>query len=177
MKHLAAAALCAALSLGLQPTAQAADAAAKKGNTLTIGGGAANGKLLSRDQLRQCLAQQKLLKSQGEEVAITQATLDAEKARIGRLDAELEQQQGALQAERAAVDAASEAAVTAYNAKLAQREERQRQRDQQSDAYNARLEPFNAQARAVNASRQDWASQCADRPYDEADFFAIQRGK
>ena len=52
-----------------------------------------------------------------------------------------------------------------------------RQRETLIDAYNAALPAFNAQAKAYQERHANWQRDCADRPYDEADYFAIQRGK
>ncbi len=169
--------LLLAAALLLPPTVGAADPAPKKGNTLTLGSGKPTGKLLTRDQLRQCLAKQKALKEQDAETAQAQTALDADKAAIARADAELESEAAALQAERAAVDTTKEESIAAFNAKLAQRAERERARDQRVADYNTRLPAFNARVQAGNQVRQGWQADCADRAYDEADYFAIQRGK
>jgi hypothetical protein len=173
--------LSASILLAFGLAAQAADptppAAPRKGNVLTLSGGKPTGKLLTRDQLRQCLASQTALKQQDDEAAKAQAVLDADKAAIARLDAEQTQQAAALQAERANVDLKDEAAVAAFNAKLAQRAESETRRNQLVADYNAKLAPFNAQVKAVNQTRDVWQAGCADRSYDEADYFAIQRGK
>lgn len=169
--------LLLAAALLLPPTAGAADPAPKKGNTLTLGGGKPSGKLLTRDQLRQCLARQKTLKAQDAEAVQAQAALDVEKAEIARADAELERDAAALQAERAAIDTTKDEAIAAFNAKLNQRAERERARDQRIADYNAKLPVFNARVQSDNQSRQGWQTDCGGRAYDEADYFAIERGK
>jgi len=173
--------LTASILLAACAAVHAADpappAAAKKGNVLNLGGGKGTGKLLTRDQLRQCLTRQTELKQQDAEAAKGQAALDADKAAIASLDTELAAQASALQADRATVDLKDPAAVNAFNAKVSQREALEGQRNQRVADYNARLAPFNAQVQAVNQTRQGWQADCADRSYDEADYFAIQRGK
>jgi hypothetical protein len=173
--------LTASILLVACVAADAADpappAAAKKGNVLTLNGGKPTGKLLTRDQLRQCLANQAALKQQDAEAAQAQAVLDADKAAIASADAQLAQQATELQAERATVDVKNDAQVAAFNAKLTQRAELEGRRNQLVADYNAKLPPFNALVQAVNQSREVWQAGCADRAYDEADFFAIQRGK
>lgn len=169
---LAVAALAAAA-----PALQAADPAPRKGNILSISGGKPTGKLLTRDQLRGCLKQQAALKEQGADAAKAQAALDADKAEIARLDGEIARSEGAVAAERATVDVTNEAAVTAFNAKLQQQAAQREERDKRVEGYNAKLAPFNGQAQALNTAEQAWKTDCADRAYDEADFFAIQRGK
>lgn len=164
---LAAASLALGLGLSSIP-ARAADAAASApsapaaGTSLKVGG-KASGKRLTRDELRACLKQESELKTTGAQLEQAQATLDGERAEIQRLGATLE-------AERAQVDATSEAAVNAYNEKV-------KARLALVDAHNARLPAFNAQADQLDALRRSFTSGCADRPYDEADYFAIQRGK
>ena len=170
-----AALVCAVLAAAAP--LQAADPAPKKGNVLTINGGKPTGKLLTRDQLRTCLKQQAALKEQGSDAAKAQAALDADKAEIARLDGELTRNDEALAAERATVDLTNAAAVDAFNAKLQQQSAQRGQRDQRVSDYNAKLPAYNQQATALKTAEEAWKGECADKPYDEADFFAIQRGK
>lgn len=170
--------LTATILLAACAAVHAADpAAAKKGNVLNLSGGKSTGKLLTRDQLRQCLASQVTLKQQDADAAKGQAALDADKAAIASVDAELATQANALQAERATVDLTDPAAVTAFNAKIAQREALEGRRNQLVADYNVKLAPFNVQVKAMNQTRQGWQTDCAGRDYDELDYFAIQRGK
>ena len=171
------AALLAISLVAAVPAARATDAAPKKGNTLSLNGGKPTGRLLTRDRLRQCLAQQTALGSQGTDVAAAQAALDVEKAELARVDIELAKLQEELQAERAVVDLKDQASVGGFNARLAQRDAMVGQREQRTEVYNARLVSFNAQVQAFNDTRQAWQGACADRAYDEADFYAIQRGR
>lgn len=155
--------LLAAILLTAATAAMAADAAAPKGNVLKLGQGQATGKLLTRDELRHCLKEEAGLKTQGEQVGRSRVELDAEKAQV-------ERDEQALGAERAAIDASDAAAVEGFNAKLAALRER-------SAAYKARAQAYNGDAEAYNARQQGWAGLCAGRPYDERDYYAIQRGK
>jgi|RhisoiCoNPM_1038542.scaffolds.fasta_scaffold00267_2 hypothetical protein len=154
---LAATLLCAATA------AAAADPAPPKGNVLKLGKGQPTGKLLTRDELRHCLKEEAGLKTQGEQVKRSRVELDAEQAQV-------ERDEQALGAERAAIDASDAAAVDAFNVKLGALRDR-------SAAYKARALAYNGEADAYNTRQQGWAGQCADRPYDERDYFAIQRGK
>lgn len=171
--------LTASILVAACVAAHAADPApaAKKGNVLNLSGGKPTGKLLTRDQLRQCLASQATLKQQDADAAKAQSALDADKAAIAGLDAELATQAGALQADRATVDLKDPAAVAAFNARITQREALEGRRNQMVADYNAKLAPFNVQVQAVNQTRQAWQADCAGRDYDELDYFAIQRGK
>jgi len=123
----------------------------------------AGAKLLTRDELRACLKQDKSNKARGEEAVKMQADLDRTKADIAREDA-------AIKADAAAVNAADEAAVSALKARATAL-------DAQIDGYNERLPKFNEFVRALEADRADYKTHCADRKYDEKDLFAIQRGK
>lgn len=172
-----AALLSAALAAAASPLLAADPAPAKKGNILSINGGKPTGKLLTRDQLRTCLKQQAALKEQGADAAKAQAALDTDKAEIARLDAELARGDEALAAERATVDVSNGAAVDAFNAKLQQQAAQRELRDKKVEAYNLKLPAYNQQAQSLQGAEQGWKADCADRAYDEADYFAIQRGK
>lgn len=154
---LAASLLCAAWP------ALAAEPAPPKGHVLKLGKGQPTGKLLTRDELRHCLQEEAGLKAQGEQVQRGRGDLDAEQAQLAR-------DEEALGSERSTIDAADAAAVDAFNVKLGALRERR-------VAYQGRATAYNGQAESYNARQQGWAGQCADRPYDERDYFAIQRGK
>lgn len=177
MNRASIATVLCSFALAASPGLYAADAATQ-GNTLKLGGsGSGSGKLLTRDQLRQCLSQQAALKTQGAEALRGREAIDAAKTELARLEAELAALAGELQAERASVDVSKTEAVEAFNARLALHEQKRRHREREVEAYNARLPAYNAQAEAHNAGQQAWQTECADRSYNEADFFAIQRGK
>lgn len=137
--------------------------AAAAGATQALGGGKPTGAALTRDQLRACIKSQAELKSGGE-------ALRAEKAELGALSAELEKNEAALVAERAAVDATRQEAVDAFNARL---------QSTQSAAgeLKARQIAFNQKVDAYQSGGEAFKRDCANRPYAEADWFAIQRGK
>jgi septal ring factor EnvC (AmiA/AmiB activator) len=138
--------------------------APKGGNTLSLGGKApAAGPLLTRDQLRGCLSQQAALRTQGSDAQRDQSELDASRQEIARLE-------GELQSERGTVDATSEDAVAAFNAKLEQLKAK-------TEAFNAKLPEVNGRIDEYNAAQAKWQNDCGNRRYDEADYFAIQRGK
>jgi chromosome segregation ATPase len=79
--------------------APAKAASAADGKTLALGGGSGGtGKLLTRDELRACLAQEETIRKRLEAHEALRAPLDQEKAQIGK-------DQDALRTERAGVDA------------------------------------------------------------------------
>lgn len=148
--RLVCAAVCGAL---LCTTALAADRPAAK----------PGGKILTRDELRACLAHADRLKQHNAEAAKTQAALDSEKNEIGRATAALEGRRAALDPN----DAAAVGALQAYAEAL----------DKRVDAYNLHLPEFNAAVQALLTEKQSYKDSCADRPYDEKDYYAIKRGK
>ncbi|RZU02915.1 hypothetical protein [Rivibacter subsaxonicus] len=147
------------------PAKQAAKpaAAAASGTVLTLGKGKPTGQVLTRDQLRACLKEQPLLKASGEEVVQAQTALDARKAEVDKVTA-------AIATARESVDTTNEQQVNDFNAKV-------RERTALVDAYNEQLPAFNKQAEAYMGRKDAWQRDCADRPYTELDYFAIQRGK
>jgi hypothetical protein len=129
----------------------------------SFGKGKADGPLLTRAQLRECLAQQGRVRAMSEATLKLQTALDAEKADITRLGA-------ALTDKRAALDRTSADAVQAYNAEALAR-------DQLIDAYNTRTPEFNTKVDALQAERDAFTKNCENRNYDEEDEFAIKAGK
>ena len=137
--------------------AQAADKPA------SFGKGKATGPLLSRAQLRECLAQQGRLQTLSADAAKLQAGMAADEAEIKRLDA-------AHKEKFASLDRTSAEAVVAYNAES-------QQLDKLIDVYNAGTPAFNAKVDALQAERASFAKDCDNRNYDEKDELAIKNGK
>lgn len=135
----------------------------KKGNVLSFGQNKATGKLLTRDELRECLAQDVRVKAMSEEAVTLQRALETGKSEIARHAEE-------INLARETLDRTSKEAVDAFNARGAEQ-------DQRIVTYNERLPAFNAKVEALQAERASFAKNCADRPYDEGDYFAIKRGK
>ena len=142
--------LCAAVS-------QAADKPA------SFGKGKATGPLLSRAQLRECLAQQGRLQTLSADASKLQAGMAADEAEIKRLDA-------AHKEKFVSLDRTSAEAVAAYNTES-------QQLDKLIDAYNANTPAFNAKVEALQAERTSFAKDCDNRNYDEKDELAIKNGK
>jgi hypothetical protein len=123
----------------------------------------AGGPLLSREQLRECMALDQRVRTLGDETVKAQAELDKEKAEIARIGAGLKEQLAAL-------DRTSADAVAAYN-------EQAQAFDKRVDAYNAASAPFNAKADTLKSEREAFAKGCENRRYDEKDEIAIRNGK
>lgn len=129
----------------------------------SLGKGSGSGALLTSAQLRQCMAEQDRMAAEGASLVQAQRDLGAERSEIGRLDDE-------LKAEQAVLDRSSQAAVDAYNAKLADR-------DKRVEAYRAATPAFNQRVEKLDADKQAFAKDCADRRYREEDYDAIKAGK
>jgi hypothetical protein len=146
--------VCAAAPLVALP-AQAFDAAksAAKGKPL----------LLSREELRACMASQSRLHQQREETTQLQSLLAIEKDELTRSGTELNDQLAAL--DRTNLKAV-EKYVEAHNA-----------REKRIDAYEARAGAYNAKVEAMNTEQDAYARTCENRRFDETDELVIRKGK
>ena len=130
----------------------------------TLGTGKPQGSLiLSRQELRECLAAQTKLKAKREETQQLKEQLGKEKEEIKRAGDELKEK-------LVWVDKTSQEQVDQYNAAASER-------DKRIDAYEARTTAFNTQVDALNADREAWGRNCENRRYDEKDELAIKMGK
>ena len=151
-----------ALLVGLM-LASGAMHAGDKSKTGSFGKGKANGPLLTRAELRECLALQERVRALTGATVAEQAELDKHKAEIARLDTTLNEQLGTLDRTRAD-------AVDSYNAQVGAR-------DKMIEAYNARTPEFNAKVDALQTGRSTFAKACENRDFDEKDEAAIRRAK
>ena len=140
-------------------TAQAADPPKES----SFGKGKAGGPLLTRAELRDCMARQERVRSQSADTVKAQADLDKEKTEVTRLGAALKEQLAAL-------DKTSADAVAAYN-------EQALAFDKRVDAYNAATPAFNTQVESLKNEREAFAKGCENRRFDEKDEIAIQKDK
>jgi chromosome segregation ATPase len=129
----------------------------------SLGTGKPSGALLTRNELRHCLASQDRLKAQREQAQKQQDQLAKEKADIERLGSELKEQLATL-------ERTSQEQVDRYNAQAAER-------DRLIDAWETRTTAFNTQAAAINAEAAAWKRGCENRRYDENDELLIKAGK
>ena len=137
--------------------------AADKPKESSFGKARASGPTLTREQLRQCLAQQSQVKELDAELAKLQTTLLSDKAAIVR-SGEVLTEQGA------ALDRSKPEAVTAYNELVLAR-------DKAIDELQARGAQFNTRVGEAQAQREAFAKACDGRSYFETDEIAIQKGK
>jgi chromosome segregation ATPase len=131
--------------------------------TKSLGSGKPGPLILSRSELRECLALQARVKTKREEADQVKAQLEKEKDELKRSGDELKEKLAVL-------DRTSQEQVEQYNAQAGER-------DKRIDAYQARSDTFNAQVDALNAERESWSKNCENRRYDEKDELAIKMGK
>lgn len=151
----------------LAASAYAADPAPAKGKppakAATPAAASPKQPVMTREELRACLAEQDRIAKEGAELAQAQARIDKDRADIERTGGELE-------AEKAKLDLGDEAAVNAYN-------ERLRQRKQRFEDLKAFVPGFNTRVEKLAVDRQAYATACAERRFFEDDLEAIKAGK
>ncbi|HUG21871.1 hypothetical protein [Piscinibacter sp.] len=127
--------------------------------------GKATGKslLLSRDELKACMAVQERLRTGREDAGRQKAELEQQKQELERSATQLEEQLVWL-------DRYDKEQVDRYNQQAAER-------DQAIAALQARRTNFNTQAETINADTQAYARNCENRRFDEEDELAIKAGK
>ena len=171
-----------------KPAAQSAAPAAKP---------AAKGKLMTRDELRSCMANNQEIDDQAAKLKTRQADVLKERDELKALketnaksDSDLGTQGDALKAEIAATNAAGEelkvAAPKMEKAELKAKQEEFNARaaalQTKIDAYNARVDAFqkhtddfNEAVEDLNDKRNAWKLKCGNRSYDENDEIAIKK--
>lgn len=121
------------------------------------------GPVLTREQLRQCVAEENAINASGAQVDALQASLEASEASINRLENQ-------INAQEPFVDRYSQESVARFNALI--------ERHKHLVAtHNSNLPVVNARVDQVNAAVQRFNSKCADRVYYESDMQAILVGK
>lgn len=148
-------ALAAALS-----TAMAANEKLRIG---VFGNGKGGGALLTKSELRECLALESRVVGGSDGLAGEREQLEKEKA-------ELIRQGDMLKAEREALDRTSAEAIEAHLA-------REKARDRAIDDFGVRSDAFNARVAAIDADRASFRQRCDNRRFDQADAEALRKGK
>lgn len=146
-----------------KPPAKSAAKPAAKQREGSLGGGSASGPMLTKDELRQCLAEQDRLKQETAEVVATQKKLAADRAEIDRVSA-------ALDADRPNVDLGNKDAVDAFNARL-------QAKGKLVADYQAAAPTFNARIDKLDADDKAFTKNCRDRRYFEDEYDEIKAGK
>lgn len=156
-------AVVGALMLSAAPAMAADPVKPPDGKVSSFGKGGSDLPILTRNELRGCLAEQQLLAVMQTDFLKQQADLDAEKAAI-------EAQRAALKAELETLDRSNGELVDAFNLKATAQDER-------IEAYNQRGAPFNARASEFQAQRAAWDKACGNRRYQENDLIVIKAGR
>ena len=156
-------AVAACLTLVAACLPLAAGAAGDKLRLGIFGNGKGTGPLLTRAELRECLALQERVRS-GSEVA----TRDREQ--IDKDRADLIRQGDELKADLDKLDRTSAEAIEQSRAGVVER-------DKAIDALDARAEEFNPRVGTLNADRSTFKQRCDNRRFDEVDEAAIRNGK
>lgn len=157
MRRFASSVILVAAAVG------AAHAAADKLRIGVFGSGKGAGALLTKAELRECLAIEARVVGSSDAAARERAQLEKEKA-------ELMRQGEVLKAERDALDRSSADAVDAYNARALAR-------DKAIDEFEARSDAFNARVGTLDADRATFKQRCDNRRFDQADEEALRKGR
>jgi cell division protein FtsB len=136
---------------------------AKKKGEASLGAGTATGKLLTRQELRECIARRDALRTTRTDVEQRNDTLKRD------LDA-LNTESAQLKTERETLDLTSADGVAAYNARVEARNGR-------IDAWDARNADLRKEADALNTEQSLWDLECGNRRYREEDEIALRKGK
>jgi hypothetical protein len=135
--------------------ASARESAVTKGN--------ARGALLTRDELRRCMAEQDRLAAETDAVLQVQQGLERERAEIVRLGVELKAKLDTIDRSRTADVEAYNALAEARNARIAD--------------YDAAMVKTNERVAVLEPARLAWSRDCAERRFREEDRAAIKAGR
>jgi hypothetical protein len=149
-----------ALGAALVPSAHAASDKLRIG---IFGSGKGAGPLMTRAELRECLA------IEARVVEGSQSAL-REREQLEKDKAELIRQGEVLKSEFAALDQNSMEALQAHR-------EKELARDKAIDEFDARSSAFNTRIGALEADRATFKQRCDNRRFDQADEAAIRKGK
>jgi chromosome segregation ATPase len=131
----------------------------KKEGAFGKGGGA----MLTKEQLRSCMAQKDKVAQLDDELTKEQTALAATKD-------EIKGSGETLKAGLETLDRSNAEAVAAYN-------DESQVRDKQIDDYQARVTAFNTRVEANNGDRDAYTKACENRRFLEDDEIAIKKGK
>lgn len=149
--------------LALVAALGAAHAANEKLRIGVFGSAKGSGPLLTKAELRECLAIESRVVGGSEDAARERAQLELEKA-------ELVRRGDVLKAEREALDRTNAEAIEAHLA-------RAKARDKAIDEFEVRSDAFNARVGTLDADRATFKQRCDNRRFDQADAEAIRKGK
>lgn len=119
--------------------------------------------VLTRDELRICLAQQ-------DELDARRDQLESERRALERERTVLSHDKAGLDAEKDALKTSERSAVQAYN-------ERAQALDVRVVAWNGRSDEFSRRVHSLDVERHAWSGHCANRRLRADDEAAIRSGK
>ena len=119
--------------------------------------------VLTKEELRACMATKDRLAQQRDEVTQMQADLETEGQELRTTGEQLKEQLTTLDRTNAE---AVEKHVEVNNA-----------REKRIDAYEAKVGAYNAKVDALKTDKESYAKGCENRRFDEADEIAIKKGK
>lgn len=159
----AASTISCLLGLLASPALQAAEPAKAAAKPAKETAAKAKTPLLTRDELRTCMATGKRLAQQREETVQLQTRIADEKQALARTGDELKEQY-------ATMDRTNQELVAKYV-------EAHNAREKRIEAFQAEAAQFNAKAESLNAAQTAYREACENRRYDEKDEIAIRQGK
>ena len=116
---------------------------------------------MTREELAACLADERRLHAQNEDLSARRTALNGELEALKALEARIETGKTTL-------DDRDAAAVAAYNALIDEHQA-------EAERFNAKLPAINADIAALNAARDAFDTRCAHRAYDERDLKALRQ--
>lgn len=125
-------------------------------------GSSASGPVLSLDQLRECVTQQRQIEDDSVALKKINDELKGNKDEIDRLEVQIARK-------KPQVDTQSQSSVDEFNAMIDKREAL-------AGAYNKKLDTFNSQASISNAVISGFNQQCADHRYYANDMKEVLAG-
>lgn len=155
------AAICLlALGAALMPAAHAATDKLRIG---IFGTGKGAGPLMTRAELRECLAIEARVVESSQSAVREREQLEKDKA-------ELIRRGEVLKSEFEALDKTSLEALQAHR-------DKELARDKAIDEFDARSDAFNTRVGALDADRATFKQRCDNRRFDQADEAALRKGK
>lgn len=153
----------AACLLTLVAALGGAHAANEKLRIGAFGSGKASGPLLTKNELRDCLALETRVVDANAGAAREREQLEKEKAELVRSG-------DALKADVETLDRSNAEAIEALLA-------REKARNAAIEAFQARTDAFNARVGEIDADRAAFKQRCDNRRFDQGDLEALRKGR
>ncbi|MFT3665217.1 hypothetical protein [Piscinibacter sp.] len=128
-----------------------------------FGSGKASGPLLTKNELRECLAIETRVVEGNDSATREREQLEKEKAELVRSG-------DALKADLETLDRSNAEAIEALIA-------REKARNAAVESFQARTDAFNARVGEINADRAAFRQRCDNRRFDQGDLEALRKGR